>query len=376
MLSTRFVSNCTADSIDDLKIAALYFDELQVVEHRLAYVKPDESTQGFLEGKEAGTIVDFTDFVTDEFRAHASLLESEGLLVYVNSEELMDEKIWAELYEKAAEILFTSIDVLWEEFDIEYDSTGKKLSAAYRFDPEVLKIQEQFVDPITIGATVEPGTLARYYGSLLTSLLGSVATGGECVTSSDVLNRLVKVYYESERLTLQRQQLRRELGYSPSWAYEAIKVNLPNVSNFSLEDILDIRHQLNDELVGFRHQIADIHEELLDQYEPVYIATNAQAIVDRKINPSLEDIDKKIRYARTKVLKKLFDELRNPKSYTPLIGTLFDKMPLHITAMVSLGLVGASTALDYVMSMDEIKDNGLYYLIKLRTEGGRRHTTN
>jgi len=133
-----------------------------------------------------------------------------------------------------------------------------------------------------------------------------------------------------------------------------------------------MRHRLHDELLGFRREVADIHEELLDHYDPLYISANAQAVVDHKIDRALDDIDRKIKYAKTGVLKKLFDEMRDPKSYAPLIGTLFDKVPLHIATMASLGLMGTSSAWEYVRNMDNIKESGLYYLIKLRTEVGER----
>ncbi len=371
MLRTRFVSNCIAEQVDDLKIATLYFDEIEVVEHRMYKVKLDKPAQGSPKPGQTGVVIGTIEFVSDEFRTHASILENEGLLRYVDGDNLLDKRIADEIRPKAAESLSASIDLLWEEADVVYDSAGNKTFASVRFaDPEVTRIHEQFVAPFEVGATIDMGFVAEYYGGLLTSLLGSVATGGECVTSSNVLNKLVKAYYESDSMTLRRQQIKRELGSSPSWAYEAIKVNVPDVSKFSFEDVLEMRQELQDELLGFRQDMADIHEELLDRYDPLYIAASAQDFVDRKINPALEDLDRKIRSTRSGVLKKLFDELRDPRAYTPLIATLFDKVPLHIATMASLGFVGISTAWDYVRNMDEIRNNGLYYLIKLRAKAG------
>jgi hypothetical protein len=373
MLTTRFVSNCTAEQVDDLKVAALYFDVIEVVEHRLYTVKFDEPIQ---EGAplfgQTGTVIGATDLVSDEFRTHLSVLEKEGLLRYVDGDELVDEKIADGIRADAEQVLSASIDLLWEESDVEYDSTGTKKFMKFKFsDPEVERIHEQFVGTLRAGARVDLNFVAKYYGSLLISLLGSVATGVECVTASPMLNTFVKTYYESRRLAEARQLLQKELGTSPSLAYEAVRASIPDVSKFSLEDVLSMRHELNDELLAFRQQVLDIHEQLVDHYDPLYVAANARRFVERKIDPALDDLDRKIGAARSGVLKKLFDELRDPKAYAPLIGTFFDKIPLHIATMASLGFISVSTAWDYVRNMNEIKNNGLYYLIDLRTKAGK-----
>lgn len=370
MLTTRFVSNCTADQVDDLKIAALYFDVVEVVGSNLYQVKLDEPTQGPVRPGQTGIVTGVIDLISDEFREHASVLEDEGLLRYVDGDKLIEEQIAEGIQQATERIFYESIGLLWEESNITHDAEGNRYVDITFADPEVERVHEQFVAPIRLGGRFDTRFVARYYAVLLTALLGSVATGDECVTSSVVLNRFVKAFVESERLAIPRQQLKRDLGTSPSWAYEAIRVNLPDVSKLSFDDVLAVRHELNDELLSFRHEMADIHEGLLDRYEPLYIAANAQDFVERKITPALEDLNGKIRHARTGVLKKLFDELRNPMAYTPLIGTFFDKIPLHMATMASLGLIGISTAWDHVRNMDQIRNNGLYYLIDLRNKAG------
>lgn len=162
--------------------------------------------------------------------------------------------------------------------------------------------------------------------------------------------------------------VRRELSSSPSWAYEAIRIGVPDDSKFSFEDILELRAQLRDELLGFRQVVADMHEELLDRYDPFYIVANAQNFVDKKITPPLAELNAKVRLAKRGILKKMFDEARDPRAYAPLVGTLFGGLPLHVTTMMSLGLISVSAAWDYANQLEELKTNGLYYLIELEAK--------
>jgi hypothetical protein len=43
-------------------------------------------------------------------------------------------------------------------------------------------------------------------------------------------------------------------------------------------------------------------------------------------------------------------------------------LPIYISTLLSLGLISASIAYDYILTRKEIRANGMYYLIKIANE--------
>ncbi len=362
MLTTNYISNCTLDQIDDLKIAALYFDRITTVEHRLYNVERVS--------RDEGVVKDIVHFVQNDFRAHTSFLASEGIIEYSDQAGSLKEALRKKMRIQSEKIISEAINVLYLEENVVRNSKGDKVRAGFAFsDPEVAAIHKAFLWPIGIGKTVELGLITQYYTTLLESMLASLLSNNTSLTASKLLNRLIKYSYEKDAIKSRRERIVQDAGVTSALAYEAIKIALPDVSMFSFEDILEIRYQLRNELERFRRDMEKMNDGLIAQQDALYIVSNAEKIVKKNIAPALEDLNKKIKRARTGILRKLFDEIRDPKSYTPLIGTLFEQVPVHIAALLSLGLISTATAWDYLREMREIKESGLYYLIGLQKRG-------
>jgi len=362
MLTTNYISNCTLDQIDDLKIAALYFDRITTVEHRLYNVERVS--------RDEGVVKDIVHFVQNDFRAHTSFLASEGIIEYSDQAGSLKEALRKKMRIQSEKIISEAINVLYLEENVVRNSKGDKVRAGFAFsDPEVAAIHKAFLWPIGIGKTVELGLITQYYTTLLESMLASLLSNNTSLTASKLLNRLIKYSYEKDAIKSRRERIVQDAGVTSALAYEAIKIALPDVSMFSFEDILEIRYQLRNELERFRRDMEKMNDGLIAQQDALYVVSNAEKIVKKNIAPALEDLNKKIKRARTGILRKLFDEIRDPKSYTPLIGTLFEQVPVHIAALLSLGLISTATAWDYLREMREIKESGLYYLIGLQKRG-------
>ncbi|TMB64438.1 MAG: hypothetical protein E6J54_27950 [Deltaproteobacteria bacterium] len=362
MLTTNYISNCTLDQIDDLKIAALYFDRITIVEHRLYNVERVS--------RDEGVVKDIVHFVQNDFRAHTSFLASEGIIEYSDQAGSLKEALRKKMRIQSEKIISEAINVLYLEENVVRNSKGDKVRAGFAFsDPEVAAIHKAFLWPIGIGKTVELGLITQYYTTLLESMLASLLSNNTSLTASKLLNRLIKYSYEKDAIKSRRERIVQDAGVTSALAYEAIKIALPDVSMFSFEDILEIRYQLRNELERFRRDMEKMNDGLIAAQDALYVVSNAEKIVKKNIAPALEDLNKKIKRARTGILRKLFDEIRDPKSYTPLIGTLFEQVPVHIAALLSLGLISTATAWDYLREMREIKESGLYYLIGLQKRG-------
>ena len=89
-----------------------------------------------------------------------------------------------------------------------------------------------------------------------------------------------------------------------------------------------------------------------------------------KIAPQLSQLRRRLENLKLKLPYVVLEKFKDPKSYTPLIGTIFGGIPAQLAILLSMGTIALSTAYEYVLSRQEIKDNGLYYLISLDKKFG------
>src|SRR5437870_4747200 len=174
MLTTNYISNCTLDQIDDLKIAALYFDGITTVEHRLYNVERVS--------RDEGVVKDIVHFVQNDFRAHTSFLASEGIIEYSDQAGSLKEALRKKMRIQSEKIISEAINVLYLEENVVRNSKGDKVRARFAFsDPEVAAIHKAFLWPIGIGKTVDLGLITQYYTTLLESMRSEERrVGKEC----------------------------------------------------------------------------------------------------------------------------------------------------------------------------------------------------
>jgi hypothetical protein len=147
---------------------------------------------------------------------------------------------------------------------------------------------------------------------------------------------------------------------------EVMKLGLPNISRLSSEDILELRCKLKDELSGFKSYLKNLQFDLKDVDEKDMYFVSKQ-IVDAKLAPALNDLVSKIRDVRLNLPLNLLKELKDPKSYSPLILSFTNHISSTYSILISLGLMTLTAAIDHYKQSTEVKSNGLYYLLKLRT---------
>lgn len=145
-----------------------------------------------------------------------------------------------------------------------------------------------------------------------------------------------------------------------------IKINcasilLPDLSNATFDDILEIKYNASAELAELREYI-----ELLNKNFDVEKTDYFDEIIKQKINPSIRNLEYKIKDVKIGVAQKFITEIKNPLSYAPLIGTVFNNVPAHISFLISLGLISANVGLEYIKQLNNIKKDNMYFLFKLR----------
>lgn len=360
MLKARFISNCTLDNIEEIKIASLYFDKIEIVQHRLYQVKI--TAEGKLdEDHDIGVITGITELVTEEFRSHLSLLEKEGIVTFI--EENKDE-LWRTLHEHAYNIIDRARDFIFQTVAVV--KPGEIITV--KFSDEAKRIHELFEGPLEAGKDVHFMFLNNYYAELLCSLLKSMAIGEQNLTQSSVLNNFLKYLYQKKEMTKYLNAFAAEIDEFPSVGFEAIQLAVPDVSAFSMDDILEVRTRLKDELMQFRDEMDTLRMDILKNHDIEYIKSHFSEIAKVRIKPAIKELSLKLDNLKFGVSKKLLKEIRNPLSFAPLLGTVFVRLPIHLAYFISMGLIGMSAALEFIQSKSEIQKNGFYYLIALKEE--------
>jgi len=186
-----------------------------------------------------------------------------------------------------------------------------------------------------------------------------------CITASEALNRFIMFYCSNEKIKKMQRELAKKYSVAPQLAFEAIKISVPNITAFPFDEVLEIRGKSKDELLRFRNEMEAIQFDFQNNFDIDYISAHSEDFVKYKIKPAVDDLAKKINTLNLRLPLNILEKIKEPASYTPLVGTLFNAIPAHIAILLSFGIISISTAYDYVLSKKEIKDNGLFYLIKL-----------
>ena len=227
----------------------------------------------------------------------------------------------------------------------------------------------EFIGDLDIGKIMDVGFVVNYYSSLLSSLLLNISKGEQCLTSSNILNNFLKYYANNYKANEQYTELTQE-NINPNLIFEALKIAVPNISAFPFDELLETREKTNSELLKFRSELETFQFNLQENYTLSEIQTKSSEIVKHKLNPSLIDLKRKIEGLHLSLPRMVFENFKDPRSYIPLIGTMFGGIPAHIATLLSLGVISGTTFLDYLKTRGDIKKNGLYYLIKLNKKFG------
>jgi len=363
MLTTRYITNYIGDNIDEIKIAALYFDKIEIVKHTrydVGNVIQDKKNKNLWYGK----IKKVVNYITDEFQSHISLLKDEGVIVEVYEEQ---GNFYHDLFSKSLDFINSSSAIFYETFKI-IEHTENEVNVNIKFNPEVHDVYTKIRGPLEEGVTIYFGFIEEYYADLLTSLLNSMSSGNLTLTTSPILHKFMMNFYKNENLPEKYKKNTKE-KICAQLGIESLKFVVPDVSNLSMEDILDLRFRLKDELIRFREEVEIIQDDLIKNYDKEYIKQNIDKIIKRKINPSVEDLSRKLNFLSGESAIKLIREtLAKPLVYTTIISHFIDNLPLYISILLKVGLDVTLERSELKLKKEELSKNGLYYLISLRDQ--------
>lgn len=358
----KYISHNTPDSIDSIKIASLYFDSIEVATFVKWFGMPTEKPTKF------GIFFERFHYENTFFQ-HIDPFIKAGIvrlgLDYIKPARVTTEPQVGYSYGDSDEI-YETIVLNLKHIILNPPNIPKKIPEGSEFIVKAEPNDELRSVMAYLGRSEDGLFATEYYSHLLSIFLRNLANGENCMTSSEALNNYLIAHFNSSSFNDVKRKIQRELNVNPSIAMEAIKLGLPNISRLSSDDILELKLKMKDELIAFKTYLTDLQLDLEKHFDERYIAAKAPEIVKTKISPALDDLADKLDGLKLNVASTILKEIKDPKSYSPLLLSVTNNITPTCAILVSIGLMSLTTALDHYKQNKEVKKNGLYYLLKLR----------
>jgi len=249
------------------------------------------------------------------------------------------------------------------------ESIDEDGSRIIKFDGEIITEAEIILKEMFKGDDRNSFTfLMLYYGQLLSALIRNINDGKKCLTTSKLTSDLLKEFYLQDSVKKIKRKIETELKVTPSIAFESVKLAVPNLSNLSCQEIIEIRYKAKDELITFKEYLQSLQFDLENNFDPEYIEIRSKEIVNSKIKPALKDLTRKFESLKSNIPSIILDELKDPKSYSPLLLTLTKDISDTLVLSISLGLIGLNAAIKLYRERQALKKNGMYYLLYLKNK--------
>ena len=182
----------------------------------------------------------------------------------------------------------------------------------------------------------------------------SMLKGKNIISNNFFMEKIIEYHYGNDRTN------RNDII-----AMNALPIFLPDIHQMELDDILELRHHSKDELANMRYYIDNLSKE----FSPDDLKHEKLKFhLEKKINPSIDELSRKVSGLKMSTLQKFISNFRDPKKYTPMLTTFFTNMPAHIALALSAGLIVADTAAEYKKQLNEIKNDPLYFSLQLRKQ--------
>jgi hypothetical protein len=363
MQNIKLISHNTIDGLNGIKTAALFFDKIEIPDYSKLKI------QGILNhstNKLINPLLKTNTYYKDEcFHSHLQpLIDAKIVSLYLEflkDEDLQYDPITTKVTFKLSDddslndAVEENMHYIFKMKKIEKGTDTISLKNLYR------KEVPQFI------ASKEKSELdaVRYYIQLVKLILDNTSNGQQCMTTSIAVNNILHSYYNSTKFKDVYRKISREVEINPSLIFDTLNLSVPNLSKLSFEDVLEVRSRLSDELTAFKVYMKNFQLDLLQTYDDKFISLKSNELVKLKIMPALDDLKRKLEGLNVNIPVKILQEVKDPKSYSPLLLTFSNNFATSYAVLVSLGIISLSTALEYTTNKKEIKSNGLYYLLKL-----------
>ncbi|MFT3823413.1 MAG: hypothetical protein QM731_05810 [Chitinophagaceae bacterium] len=349
MREIYYNSDITPKAINEIKLLALYYDRINIVNDAVYSPKFD-----MVDGEFKFTGTDTLQFIPNSFTSDYKLLINEGLISITQKKEEQENEYEKKLTRKISDLVNSHQDLIFPSHPKE--NNGKIITE------EVYDIMKYMLD-FEWNKPIETDFIWWYYAFKLKWFIKLLIDGKNCLSSSNNLNNLFSAFIQDSTKTNQNLGIK---GYTKSLAFDALKISLPNPDLLSFEDILELKLKLKDQLAFFYQTINSIEVKNKELFTSDIKENDYQAIFFNEIEKPHRELELKMKNLNSKTFRNFIEKIKDPKSYAPLIGTVVASLPIHYTLLASLGLTTSQSYSEYREEKREIENNGLYFLLKLR----------
>lgn len=361
------------DNVEEIKAMALYFDQINIVEQRHLHIlepsnnakKVKKNGKTYIESE----VISTNDFTDEKFLLHLKEFENKKVIKYLIDIDSVGDSPEKGVHSVSSDMQINDLVLFYTnlvgERHNEKQTEDDKGRIILSYDIELNKEAEILTQRL-FPSSKDISTLLSYYAKIFKTFVNYYEKGKNVLTSSKYINDLFKEISKTERFKEAQIAFKNEFNVNPSLVIEAINLGLPNLGKFPPEEILRFKETSKDELLAFQSKIESLTFDLLNNYDYQYISQNAQKIADVKLKPLIDNINETLGTSKFKVIQELLKEVRDPKSYSPLLLTFSDKISSSLMLMISAGLIGLNTGLEHYSRIKEAKKDGVYYLYKMK----------
>lgn len=363
--------NGDSSSLDVIKYCALYFDHISVdTPINVHTIIPLERIKS--KNKQHKYNMHFLPLYDVDLLTHVDLLKKEGILETSNPMWYSNEE---SINSVAKTIVATEISKHFTPGTISHVKTSKK-----RHSIEITGVPKaitpEFVDSFNnVFSENALNDLVKYklhgrkelsqfycllslYSFLLNDIFCHICSSDNVATNSNFLNDIISTIYADMAKTNNHKECQIALN--------ALPILLPNIKDANMEDILEIRLNAADELIELRNYIDNLSQTIASERFYTASPQELQQLLNQKVNPAIHQLERKMKDIKISAVQKFINNMANPMYYAPLLTSLFTNISVHQTLLASLGLITADSIMEYCKNKNSIKNDALYFSIKLR----------
>lgn len=343
-----FVCPAIPESLDSLKLAALYFDQVPLRQKYLIKSLDDKT-----HGKTQSLVLESIPVVSATFLREIFPLVRENVVVL---EEPICTASQAELYQKIWHRVCESITLLADKVD------GHTIT----LQKDVVSVHEQVVGPLAPGHKLYLEALYGYYAELLAEVATDFLRGQPVIVNSSIVQRFFDHFLTSGVIQSEAARLGAHESELAKFGCDILAGQLIDVSQLSFEQILEARSALKDELIAFRAEVRSLHEQISNDLSPDEFKKFGSHVAQERIQPKLKELERKISLSKVGILQRVLEVARRPDAYTPLLlswaGVCSLPTATTISGIIAMSEIGAAIYKEKI----ESRGNGLMYVFKLR----------
>jgi len=366
----KIFCNCSIEHLDEIKFMSLYFDSFEIIRNNIIETEPELDFSRNMDARISKIFV----CVTDDFEKEIDILVNENIATYcdiknplitVYNKTSADDEIPREI----GNIILEDIYKLMDEYQVEgtFHSEPRHLESPPSiaesnkfFHYEGREIHSNFFDDLSrirVGTKIYFNHVRDFYFNILFYILSNFALGHNTINTLSVIDEYMNKYYRKKT---------NKSNYSPAFlGIEALKLFLPNVSTLNFNEILELRHNLKDELISYRHYMNELSDKLRNDLDVDENNNTISMYLEKKIEPAINELKNNIIKSKYSISSNFVKELKDPKSYVPFLASIFYDLPTQYAAFLSLGIISIQSLFDWKAYQTELKNNGLYYFLKI-----------